>query len=338
MTSDDKPISAAASIPGQKATLHDVAERVGVSPRTVSRVVNDEGGFSSATRERVLNAINELGYRPNLLARSLITNRSNTVAFVVPVIDDPFFPEVAQGVQAAARDRGLTMFLAVTEGRLELQRQVLERMASHGIDGLILFPHAEDLDDVARFAGQGLPTVVIDDALDHPNVCVVRSDLEHGVSLAVDHLRERGRTSLAMLANEASPRRKLRRETTFRSMVPNGIVVKSPPTFEAGYRATAELLAREERFDGLFAFNDVMAAGAITAIIDSGRSVPGDISVVGCDDIEMSALLTPGLTTIRIDRERLGAEAVSRLIQLRDSVTAPPASTLTVSLVVRESS
>ena len=96
-------------------TLHDVASRVGVSPRTVSRVVNDEGGFSDATRARVLDAVAELHYRPNVLARGLITRRTATIALITPVISDPFFPEVAEGVQLAAREHGLTMFFATTE-------------------------------------------------------------------------------------------------------------------------------------------------------------------------------------------------------------------------------
>ena len=322
----------------QKATLHDVAAKVGVSPRTVSRVVNDEGGFSEQTRDRVMAAIAELGYRPNLLARSLVTNRSNTLALVVPVIDDPFFPELANGVQSAARSRGMTMYLAVTEGQPDLEKELLSRMMSQAIDGAILFPTRSG-DGALDYASQGLPIVTIDTWFDHPNICCVRSDLENGVHRAVDHLRSTGRTTLAMLTNGALAPERRRRERTFREAEggDQAIVCESEATYDGGYRSMEQILAHHPEVDGVFVYNDVMAIGAMSAARAAGRSVPGDLAVVGCDDIEMSALVSPGLTTVRLDRERLGSEAVTRLIELRETGISPDPVTVPVSLVVRES-
>ena len=321
----------------QKATLHDVAAKVGVSPRTVSRVVNDEGGFSEKTRDRVMAAISELGYRPNLLARSLVTNRSNTLALVVPVIDDPFFPELANGVQSAARSRGMTMYLAVTEGQPDLEKELLSRMMSQAIDGAILFPTRSG-DGALDHAGQGLPIVTIDTAFDHPNICCVRSDLENGVHLAVDHLRTTGRARLAMLTNGALAPERRRRERTFRAVEGDqAIVCESEATYDGGYRSMEQILNQHRDVDGVFVYNDVMAIGAMSAARAAGRSVPDDLAVVGCDDIEMGALVSPGLTTVRLDRERLGSEAVTRLIELRETGVAPDPVTVPVSLVVRES-
>ena len=326
-----------------KATLHDVAAKVGVSPRTVSRVVNDEGGFSEKTRGRVLAAISELDYRPNLLARSLVTNRSNTLALIVTVIDDPFFPELAHGVQAAARSRGLTMYLAVTEDRADLEQELLSRMMSQAIDGAILFPASQSGTEPLHHAELGLPIVTIDIDFDHPNTCCVRSDLEGGVSLAVEHLRSRGRKHIAMLTNGELPLERRRRERAFRALHAKGsgygpaIVVECEATYDGGYRSMQRVLDDHLEVDGVFAYNDVMAIGAISAIKDAGRTVPEDIAVVGCDDIEMSARFSPGLTSIRLDRERLGSEAVSRLIELRDTGIRPDPVTVPVSLVVRES-
>ena len=321
----------------QKATLHDVAARVGVSPRTVSRVVNDEGGFSDETRARVVAAIDELGYRPNLVARSLVTSRSNTIALIVGDIADPFFPELAQGVQLAARNLSLTMYLAVTEGRADLEEELLGRMMSQAIDGAILFPAHASGDGPTRYAGEGLPIVTVDTEIDHPNIGYVCSDLEHGVALAVDHLRSTGRTRLAMLANSTSLRH--RREQAFRRVHEGGpaLVVSANATYDGGYRAMRELIDRPDRPDGVFAYNDVMAIGAMSAIRDAGLSVPGDVAVIGCDDIEMGARVTPGLTTVRLDRELLGSEAVTRLMELRRTGERPDPVTLPVSLVVRDS-
>lgn len=322
-----------------KATLHDVAARVGVSPRTVSRVVNDEGGFSDDTRARVLEAISELDYRPNLLARGLVTSRSNTLALIVTVIDDPFFPELAQGVQLAAMDKGMTMFLAVSADQADLEEQLLNRMASQAIDGAILFPAADSTDGPLRYAGQGLPIVLIDDTLGHDNISSVRSDLEDGVRQAVEHLKGRGRTRLAMLTNGELQGRRRRRERAFREQRQGeAVIVESEPTYDGGYRAMERLLDQMPEVDGVFVYNDVMAIGAIDACKSRDLNIPQQISIVGCDDIEMSARVTPGLTTIRLDREALGFAAVNRLMELSESEVRPEPITVPVTLVVRESS
>ncbi|MEM1335003.1 MAG: LacI family DNA-binding transcriptional regulator, partial [Actinomycetota bacterium] len=122
------------------STLHDVAAVVGVSPRTVSRVVRDEGGFSEETRQRVLEVVDELGYRPNVHARGLISGRSNTIAFVAPVLSDPFFPELAEGVQRAARAHGLTLLFAMSDGDPVVEDEVLASLEAHRPEGVVIFP------------------------------------------------------------------------------------------------------------------------------------------------------------------------------------------------------
>ncbi len=337
-TSEGTKATPGKSAIGSKATLHDVAAKVGVSPRTVSRVVNDESGFSEKTREAVLEAIAELGYRPNLIARSLVTSRSNTVALIVTVIDDPFFPELANGVQVAARNKGLTMYLAVTEDQADLEQELLSRMVSQAIDGAILFPSSNLTSDALYRAAQGLPIVTIDTEFDHPTICCVQSDLEGGVGLAVEHLRSTGRNHLAMLTNGMVPDERRRRERTFRSLIgEDAIVIESDATYDGGRRAMLEAIERHPEVDGIFAYNDVMAIGAIAAAQSVGKDVPGDLAVIGCDDIEMGARVTPGLTTIRLDRERLGSEAMDRLVELTETGVRPDAVTVPVSLVVRQS-
>lgn len=323
-----------------KATLHDVAAKVGVSPRTVSRVVNDEGGFSAATAEKVMAAITELGYRPNLLARGLITNRTNTLAFIVPNIDDPFFPEVAQGVQKAALDRGLSMFLAVTNADSAVERDLLDRMMSQAIDGAILFPTAGVEGHLAALADQGLPMVVIDNPVDNPKIALIRTDLEAGVNLTIEHFRRTGRTRLAMLANQSSPPRSRRREKAFQSLAPEGVVIQTDPTYDGGVAAMQQLLAQHPDIDGVFAYNDLTAIGAMQAAQALGRLVPDDLAIVGCDNIAMGARVSPGLSTIHIDREQLGVEAVNRLIEVMANrgQPAPEPLTLPVELVIRQSS
>lgn len=322
------------------STLHDVAAVVGVSPRTVSRVVNDQGGFSEATRARVMAAVTEMSYRPNVMARGLITRRSNTVAFIAPVLNDPFFPEVAEAVQRAARTADLTMLFALSNGDVDTEQDVLSRLDAHAPDGVIIFPAGGGADHLHTYLDRGMRMVVIDTVIDHPNATSVMSDLRSGTRLAVERLMTRGCQHLAMIASASSPIGSRRREPAFIEALPSSmepIIESVVPTYENGRLAMERLLDRAPHIDGVFAYNDVIAIGAIEALRAAGRSVPADVAIIGCDDIEMSTMLTPSLSSIRIDRERLGHEAVRALVALTENEPIESPSILPVELVLRDS-
>jgi LacI family transcriptional regulator len=321
-------------------TLHDVAALVGVSPRTVLRVVNDQGGFSEVTRARVMDAVAELRYRPNVMARGLITRRSNTVAFIAPVLNDPFFPEVAEAVQRAARAADLTMLFALSNGDIDTEQDVLSRLDAHAPDGVIIFPSQGGGPHLHTHLDRGMRMVFIDAPIDHPNATAVMSDLRHGAHLAVERLVHRGCRQLAMIASSSSPIERRRREPAFVESLPPGmepIIDSIVPTYENGRLAMTRLLERAPTIDGVFAYNDVVAIGAIEALRAAGRSVPDDVAIIGCDDIEMGSMLTPALSTIRIDRERLGHEAVRALVALTDDKPIESPIVLPVELVIRDS-
>lgn len=326
--------------PSRPSTLHDVAAVVGVSPRTVSRVVNDQGGFSEATRTRVMAAVTEMQYRTNVMARGLITRRSNTVAFIAPVLNDPFFPEVAEAVQRAARAADLTMLFALSNGDVDTEQDVLSRLDAHAPDGVIIFPAGGGADHLKRYLDRGMRMVVIDTIIDHPNAASVLSDLRRGTHLAVERLVERGCKHLAMIASSSSPIGHRRRQPAFIDALPPGtepIIESVVPTYENGRLGMERLLERAPHIDGVFAYNDVIAIGAIEALRAAGRSVPDDVAIIGCDDIEMGSMLTPSLSSIRIDRERLGHEAVRALVALTENVPIKSPSILPVELVLRDS-
>ena len=234
------------------STLHDVAARVGVSPRTVSRVVNDQGGFSEATRARVLDAVEELSYRPNVMARGLITRRSGTIAFIAGVLNDPFFPEVADSVHNAARRADLTMLFATNNSDPDLELDVLGRLEAHAPDGVILFPALGSATHLHRFLDRGMRMVVVDAPVEHENASSIQTDLRTGVRLAVEHLVARGARQLAMIANPHSPIGHRRRQPAFVEALPDGmeVIVESvAPTFEGGKEATRRLLERAPHVD-----------------------------------------------------------------------------------------
>ena len=322
-----------------------MADRVGVSPRTVSRVVNDEGGFSEVTRVRVLEAVEDLGYQPNMLARGLITHRSGTFGLVGVDMTDPFFPAMAEGIQNAARETGRTIFFASNDGDSQRQAEVFRSLWSHAVDGVIVFPAPGTIDQLAGYARRGMPLVVVDDIVEFPNLASVSFDLEDGAVRAAQHLLATGRRRIGMIGSEITVPRTRRRERGFYQAFESPPVgaelpelVRVQPTVSGGAAGLQKLLERRPDLDGIFAYNDLMAVGAMRAAQASGYRVPDDIAIVGCNDIEMSALLNPGLTTIRLDRPRLSAEAIRVLHELIEEPTSNPTPlVLPVELVIRES-
>lgn len=317
-----------------------MAELAKVSPRTVSRVVNKESGYSKATEKRVLEAISELRYRPNLMAKGLITDRSDTIALIVTAMDNPFFAEFAHSIQLAARERGKATYLASSDNSLELEEQHLDRMASQAIDGAILFPVATKMAAPVRYASEGIPIVSIDTEIDHPNASYILSDLQDGVRQAVDHFKQQGRQRLVMLSASNLPTASRRREQAFKEACKNidAKIVEVDPSYTGGLTAMTDLLKKRPSFDGVFAYNDLIAIGAMKGIIQAGYRVPEDIAVIGCDDIEMSSLVTPSLTSICFDRTRVSEEALTRVIELSKREETTPSTTIPVSLAIRDSS
>ncbi|MFK8025364.1 MAG: LacI family DNA-binding transcriptional regulator, partial [Ilumatobacter sp.] len=300
-----------------------MADVVGVSPRTVSRVVNDEGGFSSETRERVLEVIRELNYHPNVHARSLISGRSGSIGFVAPVLSDPFFPELAEGVQRAAHAAGLTVLLSMSDHDEGRQHDVLASLEGHRLDGIIVFPIG-DLAGLNPFLERGVNLVPVDTMVRHRHARSVLSDLEGGTVAAIERLLGRGCRHLAMINASEEPPERRRRRDAFVQAVPGEVphlVIDVTWTMEGGRRAADRIIDDHPDVDGIFAYNDVMALGAMQTIQRRGLRIPEDIAVIGCDDIMFASGVTPSLTTIRIDRAQLGFESVRSIVELADGAT-----------------
>ncbi|MGH1505978.1 MAG: LacI family DNA-binding transcriptional regulator [Acidimicrobiales bacterium] len=329
--------------PSSRPTLHDVAARAGVSARTVSRVVNGESVVSEATATVVQAAIDDLGYRPNLAARSLINRRSGMIALLVTSMNNPFFGEFADAVRAAAAARGLTLVLASSDDDPAAQERLLRKLESHSIEGVIGWCAAGGQASIVELAGRGTPFVLVNDQLDAPGVSSVSVDHDQGARLAVAHLIERGHRHLGMLAGEFVDERLGPREVGFtEACAAAGVearIVDAPHTVEGGAGALRRLLELEPGTTAVFALNDLMAAGAMQACAELGLAVPADVAVVGCDDIQLSSLLHPPLTTVRNDPRALGERAVAALVAVIDGAEPDPEpELLEVELVVRASS
>jgi LacI family transcriptional regulator len=329
-----------------RSTIYDVAALAGVSARTVSRVVNDEVGFGEATRLRVLEAIEKLEYRPNMLARALITRRTGTVGLVVPQMVDPFFAELVDGVQAAAKASGRTTIIAKHDDDLAEFDSIIETLSSFAVDGVIVYSPEGDRPMLIKHAMRGLPTVAIGMEISGKNLGSVLWDITRGAELGIEHLVKIGRTKLVMLSRTSKPGSLLlpRRETAFRhSLQSAGLqfseaqVVRKDPTIEGGRAAMEAVLNAGTPVDGVFVYNDAMAIGALQALALAGLRVPGDVALVGFNDIAMCSTLVPALTSVRLNRAAAGREAVALLDRMRSTPDHHAPVYVDVELIVRQS-
>ena len=326
--------------PGVRVTIDDVARAAGVSRQTVSRAMNGKDEISAVTRRRVLATIEELDYRPSAFARGMRTQRAGTLALILSDIANPFFPAVARGVFDAAAGRGLAVVVHNTDADAVAEQDATRAIVDSGAAGAIGF--FEALDDESLVAlGRRLPLVVADRRAPGEGVASVISDFAAGTRAAVEHLYARGHTRLGMLDGAVGVERV--RHDAFLAVLgehghpdPGAHVVTGPPTVTAGAAAVRELLARHPDVTGVFAFNDLLAIGAVRALRDAGRRVPEDVAVVGYDDITMAALLDPPLTTVHTDKYELGRTLVEILGRRLDGHAAEHR-LLSPRLVVRRS-
>lgn len=329
----------------RRVTIEDVARAAGVSRQTVSRAINAKGEISPPTYQRVMEAVQALDYRPSGVARGLATRRTRTIGLVVPDITNPFFPEIARGVQDVARREGYSVFLCNTDESPDEELQVLQSLASQPVDGIILFGSRISDADLLAFVDLYRPLVVLNRFLEHPGISLILVDNQRGARLAVDLLARRGHTAIGMLAGPVTSPSSTQRVEGFRqAMAAHGLptpedwILPGPPTIEGGYETARQILTQHPQVTAFFAYNDLSALGAVQASRDLGRHVPDECAVIGCDDIRLAAMVSPALTSVRVDKYYLGQQAMLRLLAMLDRPDeAFPAIRVDVELVVRES-
>jgi LacI family transcriptional regulator len=329
----------------RRITIEDVAQAAGVSRQTVSRAINNKGEISPATQERVMEAVQALDYRPSRVARGLATRRTRTIGLVVPDITNPFFPEIARGVQDAARGEDYSVFLCNTDESPDEELQVLHSLAAQPVDGILLFGSRIGDADLAVFADGYRPLVAFNCFLAHPAVSLILVDNQRGAKLAVDHLADQGHTAIGLLAGPVTSPSSAQRVEGFRQAMaarglptPQDWILPGHPTIKGGYQAARRLLAEHPQVSAVFAYNDLSALGAVQACAELGRRVPGGCAIIGFDDIRLAAMVSPSLTSVRVNKYYLGRQATIRLLAMLDEpdATFPPIR-VDVELVVRES-
>ncbi|WP_199678763.1 LacI family DNA-binding transcriptional regulator [Salinisphaera sp. LB1] len=299
-----------------RITLRDVAAQANVSVRTVSNVVNDFPHVAAATRQRVQATIAELGYRPNIAARQLRQGQRLVISLVLPEIDSPYFAEIAAYFVRSAEQRDWTVHIEQSDGELARERAMLAGTHGPGADGIVFSPWAMSADEIER--GPSAPPVVM--LGERPGFGLLDRVVVDNVAAAREataHLLAGGRRRVAAigiqphLANQTGRLRAegYRQALTAAGLTPDPALEMSVERLHHpdGARAMQQLLANAPDVDAVFCFTDQLALGAMHTLAASGRSVPGDVAVVGFDNIEAGRYSVPALSTIAPDKPRLVA-------------------------------
>ncbi len=309
------------SIYRTRPTLRDIAEIAGVSAATVSYVLNGKGSVGESVQELVRKTAKDLGYRANHAAKATRTGQTLSIGLILPDLNNPFFPQLAQAVQGAARREGYAVFLVDAEGELEVEREGAEDLIGRGVEGLIWCPATEH-DSLGDFR-EDVPIVVVDRPL--PNYDTVSSDYFAGGALLAEHIAAQGHANIGMIVGPQSLSSAKERRDGFVAHLgaQARIAWEVENSFSINLSDETRFRLEDRDVSAIVCGNDFIAIGAIRALHEVGRSVPDDISVVGFDDIPWAGFSVPGLTTVHQPLGDLGWEASDLLIRRISGDTAP---------------
>jgi LacI family repressor for deo operon, udp, cdd, tsx, nupC, and nupG len=323
-------------------TMRDVANKANVSIKTVSRVVNNQGEISESTRLRVQEAINELGYRPNVVARSLVSGQTHSIGLIIPRITDPFFPEVVLGVESIAYQKQFRVFLCNTESQVQRELEYIDSLAGNRVDGIIICGSCLDEEKLAQTAQQ-IP-ISISAACTPNHAAIIHIQVEEGMRMITSHLIKLGHRHIGYISDIELDKRKPRlgafRKTLNDHHLPDDAIEDCAVdnVINEGRQLALKLLYRKPELTAIVCNGDPLAIGAIYACQERGFRVPEDIAITGFDDIDLATLAHPFLTTIRVPRRKLG-EILAELLftQLNSEERHQNVVELPVELIIRES-
>ena len=303
------------------ATISDVAKKTGVSIKTISRVINNSPEVAEDTRKKVLKIIKTLNYRPNALARGLMTKRTKVLGVIVSDISNPYIPELVRGIADSASERGFDIILSNTDGNREKEIGCLDVLLGRRVDGLIFTSVSLKSKEVANLQDEGFPLILVNRLIYGINTNYVIVDSKVGARLAVEHLINLGHKRIGHIAGpediSASIERLEGYSETLKAHnidVDKELIKVSNFKQEGGYNSCKELLSIKERPSAIFSANDLMALGAMKYISEIGLRIPDDISIVGFDDINFASLPGIELTTIIVPKYEMGYTSAKILI------------------------
>lgn len=302
-------------------TMKDVAKRAGVSLGTVSNVLNNRKTVLPENKERVLKAVEELGFRTNMVARALKTKASNDIALIIPDFNNPFFPELARGVEDEANKAGLQVLLCNSDRMAAKEQKYIESLITKNISGLIMVKMQLPLEYIGQVCKK-MPVVLVDAGL--PACCgydVINIDDKGGTLKGLELLYSEGHTRIGFISGMMDSASSYSRYDTYLEFLEDkGLptikeyVIKGDYSWNSGYKASKVFMSLAVPPTAIFAANDLMAIGCIKALKELGLRVPQDVSVLGYDNIDMAKLCSPPLTTINQPKYDIGTLSVKMLL------------------------
>jgi LacI family transcriptional regulator len=329
--------------------MKDIAKDLGLSVVTISKVLRDHPDIAEETRERVLKRIKELDYQPNLMARSLVTGRSYLVGLVVPGLLHPFFAEVAKALSLVLGERGYSLIISSSEENPELEAREIRQLMARRLDALVVASSGEDASAFERMTANSLPFVLIDREIPSLSANFVGVNDETSGRIATEHLIDAGCRTVAHIRGKDISTGIRRFEGYKHALLHRGLsysdrLVVARPSVDTdsvrmGMEAMRLLLNLKQRPDGVFAYNDPLAIGAMHAILDAGLRIPEDIAVIGCGNLHYDASLRVPLSSIDQHSSMIGERTGNILLRIMEAKTPPQPIRVILdpSLVVRSS-
>lgn len=326
-------------------TITEVARKAGVSSTTVSHVLNNTRFVSEGVRTRVLEAMSELGYQPNALARSLRRGETKTIGLILPDSANQFFAEMGRAIEDAAFDNGYSVVLCNTEGDPAREQVYTDVLSKKQVDGMIFVASGVENGVKSALEGSRLPLVMVDRELNIINADTVLTDNYQGGKLATHYLLDLGHTHIGCISGPSQVNPSAERVTGYSDAMREAglqfeqeLICRGDFHPESGYRCAMRLLRLPDRPTALFVCNDLMAIGVLRAAAELGLRVPDDLSVIGFDNIELAAYTHPPLTTVAQPKQKAGQLAVDLLLErIAEQTLQARRVVLHADLVIRQS-
>ncbi len=330
--------------------IRELADFLGISITTVSRVLNGKGEsyrISSKTQERVLQAAKEHNYIPNKIARGLKTDKTETLGLVIPDIANPFFADIAKSIELEARLKGFSIILCDSREDLSVEKELINLLLGHKVEGIIIAPVGTNFDHLSRIYDSGLPLVIVDRYSPGMNLPYITSDNYQGALDAVNHLISMGHRKIACIQGirDSQPSKERVRgyiDAHRKNNVPvdYSFIMGEDFSTENGYRQTRILFSEDDSPTAIFALSNLISLGVIQALSEMNLQIPGDVSLISYDEQPYSAYLGTPLTTIEQKKSELGQLAVSvitKYIENKGEKKKPVSMKLKTNLIIRNS-
>ncbi|HEX2954299.1 MAG TPA: LacI family DNA-binding transcriptional regulator [Bacillota bacterium] len=303
-------------------TIKDIAQKAGVTPSVVSRALNNKYGVKESTRELILKIAKEMAYYPNTAARSLVTRKTGAIGIMMADISEPYYSQIIKGMEYVANQTGFTLLFSNSYESIEHNRVLQKMLYAERVDGLVIVgSNIQEKNFVYDLLQQDIPFVLIERNFSDPRVNCIYFDNIEGAYRATRHLIERGHRKIAHIAGNIYNQVTLDRIEGYKKALHEAGIGFTDEwiTFgnylsQGGYEAMKEILKQD--YTAVFAGNDTMAYGAMLAISETGLTIPGDLAVIGLDDLEFSGLTNPPLSTIRQPRHEMGVKSLELLAEI----------------------